>query len=178
MAKVSYANLKLKVNTDVKTFKVGDAEVEVLQYLPYQDKYDLVMLTLQNAEEKGIYNPIKLDRYFNLYLVYMYTNINFTEKQREDEEKLYDTLESNGVIEQTINAIPDNEYETLLAYIEEIKEERKEHSRSVGGLISSFIQDLPQQAEVAKNIIDNFDKEKFQEVVNFAKAANGGRNIN
>ena len=80
MAKVSYANLKLKVNTDVKTFKVGDAEVEVLQYLPYQDKYDLVMLTLQNAEEKGIYNPIKLDRYFNLYLVYMYTNINFTEK--------------------------------------------------------------------------------------------------
>ena len=125
MARVSYANLKLKINSDVKTFKVGETEVEVSQYLPYQDKYALVMLTLQNAEENGIYNPIKLDRYFNLYLIYSYTNINFTEKQREDEDKLYDVLESNSIIEQTINAIPDSEYETLLAYIEEIKQERK-----------------------------------------------------
>ena len=97
--KVSYAKLNLKVNKDIKTFKINEQEVEVLQYLPFEDKYDLVMITLQKAEEDGIYNELKLDMYFHLYLVYMYTNISFTEKQKEDELKLYDTLKSNGIID-------------------------------------------------------------------------------
>ena len=32
MAKVSFSNMKLKTDTSVKTFKVGENEVEVLQY--------------------------------------------------------------------------------------------------------------------------------------------------
>ncbi len=68
----------------------------MLQYLPAQDKYDLLMITLQKSLENGAYNEFKLNLYFELNLVYMYTNISFTEKQREDEFKLYDTLESNG----------------------------------------------------------------------------------
>ena len=54
--KVSYANMKLKLNTGVKTFDFKDQKVEVLQYLPARDKYDLLMITLQKAEEDGIYN--------------------------------------------------------------------------------------------------------------------------
>ena len=84
--KVSYANMKLKVNTEVKTFDFGGQKVEVLQYLPAQDKYDLLMVTLQKSLENGAYNEFKLNLYFELNLVYMYTNISFTEKQREDEE--------------------------------------------------------------------------------------------
>ena len=51
--KVSYANMKLKVNTSVKTFDFGGQKVEVLQYLPAQDKYDLLMVTLQKSMENG-----------------------------------------------------------------------------------------------------------------------------
>jgi len=47
--KVSYANMKLKVNTQVKTFKFGGQDIEVLQYLPAKDKYDLLMITLQKS---------------------------------------------------------------------------------------------------------------------------------
>lgn len=83
MAKVSYANLKLKTDTSVSTFKVGDTEIEVLNYLPIEDKYDLVNITLQNSAEDGIYNPVKIDMYFHLYMFYMYTNVNFTEKQKK-----------------------------------------------------------------------------------------------
>ena len=81
MAKVSYANLKLKTNTEVNTFEFQGQTIEVLKYLPIEDKYDLVMIALQKAEQDGIYNPILLDMYFHLYLIYMYTNISFTEKQ-------------------------------------------------------------------------------------------------
>lgn len=45
------------------------------------------MITLQQAEENGVYNPMLLEQRFNLNLVYMYTNITFTEKQKEDESK-------------------------------------------------------------------------------------------
>ena len=48
MSKVSYANLKLKTDTSVKTFKFKDTEVEILNYLPLEDKISLIDIVLQN----------------------------------------------------------------------------------------------------------------------------------
>ena len=44
---------------------------------------------------------------------------------------------------------------------------------STSALLQSVITDLPKQAEAVQKIIDNFDQEKYQNVINFAKAANG-----
>ena len=51
------------------------------------------------------------------------------------------------------------------------------YKSSAGALVSTFINDLPRQAEAAAKIIEQFDKNDFQQVLNFAKAANGGRDI-
>ena len=102
MAKVSYANLKLKVNSDITTFNFNGTEIELLNYLPMEDKYDIIMIALQKAQEDDIINPLKLDMYFHLNLVYLYTNLSFTEKQRENEEKIYDALKSNGFIDEML----------------------------------------------------------------------------
>ena len=59
MAKPTYASMKLKVDTKPTKITFNDTEIEVLQYLPINDKYDLIMITLQNAYEEGIYNPLK-----------------------------------------------------------------------------------------------------------------------
>ena len=59
MAKVSYASLKLKTNTEVKTFDYNGNTIEVLQYLPMTDKYDMINITLQKSKEGSIFNPIK-----------------------------------------------------------------------------------------------------------------------
>lgn len=179
MTKIPYTNLKLKTNTSTKTFKYGEQEVEVLQYLPYEDKYDLVMIALQNSlDSDGIYNPIKLEMYFELYIVFMYTNITFTDKQKEDLVKLYDCLESNGIIEQTINCIPEIEYGKLYNYAMDIIRKRLENSKSIGAIVNKVIADLPKQAEAMQEILNNFDQSKFQSVIDFAKAANGNRDIN
>ena len=177
MSKVSYANLKLKVDTSVDTFDFNNQTIEVLKYLPIEDKYDLVMITLQKCYEEGIYNPIKKDMYFHLYMVYMYTDIGFTEKQKEDETKLYDVLESNGLITEVIKNIPEEEYNKLFEYMDEIINMSLSYKSSAGALVSTFINDLPRQAEAAAKIIEQFDKNDFQQVLNFAKAANGGRDI-
>ena len=68
MAKVTYASLKLKTDNSVNTFDFQGHEIEVLRYLPVEDKYDLVMITLQNSEENGIYNPVKFPFIFSLYV--------------------------------------------------------------------------------------------------------------
>lgn len=176
--KVSYANMKLKTNTAVNTFEFCGQKIEVLKYLPAADKYDLLMVTLQKSLEGNIYNEFKLNLYFELNLVYMYTNISFTEKQREDEFKLYDTLRSNGFFELFYEALDDKEYEELFDQIAELKTTMEKNKNSVAGVIANIIEDLPANAEAAAKIVENFDPSQFQAVVDFARYANGGRDIN
>lgn len=177
MAKISYASLKLKTDETVKTFKYKENEIEVLQYLPIEDKMSFLSIVLQQSLENGIYNPIKLDMYFHLYLVFMYTNLSFTDKQRLDEEKIYDHLKSSGILDQVLENIPSNEYNTLLTFEEELVKTYTEYNCSIVSLVQSLIHDLPAQAEAANQIVENFDKNKFKEVIEFAKEANGGRDI-
>lgn len=169
--KVSYAKLNLKVNNTVKTFKFMDNEVEVLNYLPIEDKYDLIMIALQKSEEDGIYNELKLDMYFHLYLVYMYTNLSFTDKQKENEAKIFDNLKSNGFFDKFLSTIDENEYNELLDMLTSIKTEILEYRNTAGAVLQSLINDLPANAQEAANIVQHFDPKKYQEVINFAKAA-------
>ena len=174
---ISYANMKLKPITSTHKIEWNGNEIEVLDYLPIEDKYDLIMITLQKSLENGYYNPIKIDEFFHLHLIYMYTNINFTDKQKEDENKLYDSLKSNGLIDAFITQFDESEYNELYTWIEEVKNEITNYKNSINGIIQNIITDLPKQAEAMQNIIESFDPEKYQNVINFAKAANGGREI-
>ena len=174
---ISYANMKLKPVTTTHKFEWNGNEIEVLDYLPIEDKYDLIMITLQKSLEDGYYNPIKIDEFFHLHLIYMYTNINFKKKKKEDEHKLYDSLKSNGLIDAFIEQMNEFDYSELFNMLDDTKKELTNYKRSTSALIQSLIVDLPKQAEAAKQIVDSFDAEKYQNVINFAKAANGGRDI-
>lgn len=176
--KVSYANMKLKTNTSVNTFDFCEQKIEVLKYLPAQDKYDLLMVTLQKSLEGNVYNAFKLNLYFELNLVYMYTNISFTDKQREDEFKLYDTLKSNGFFELFYSAMEASEYEDLFKQMTDMVEAFEKDRGTAAGIITNFIENLPEQADTMANILNNFDPALFKDVIDFARYANGGRDIN
>lgn len=169
MAKVSYANLKLKTNTNVKTFDFEGTEIEVLQYLPIELKNELVQIALQNADEGDLYNPLILDMYLHLYMVYLYTNITFTEKQKEDEVKLYNTLQSNGLIDMVLEKIPEDEYNLILTYSERIIKDRTKYKTSTAGIIKNAIDSLPAQMERAANIANTLDLSQFEKILAVAK---------
>ena len=65
MSKVSYLNLKLKTDTSTETIDWNNNSIEIKQYLPIEEKYNLVMVTLQEAKESNIYNPLKIDLFFH-----------------------------------------------------------------------------------------------------------------
>ena len=176
--KISYANMKLKTKTEVNIFDFFGQKIQVLKYLPAQDKYDLLMITLQKSLEGNIYNEFKLNLYFELNLVYMYTNLSFTDKQREDEFKLYDTLKSNGFFDLFYNAMEDSEFNDLFEQINELKTTLEKEHLSTAGIIENVITNLPEQAEAVATILNNFNPSQFKDVIDFARYANGGRDIN
>lgn len=160
--KITYNSLKLKTNTNVNTFTFNDALITVKQYLPIEEKNDLIQITLQKAAEDGIYNDLLLDMYFNLNIIYSYTNLSFTEKQREDEAKLYDQLQSNGLILKVIENM--TEYEELLSYLKNIIKDKLQYSTTAAAAIYHFSNELPKNMEAAANMINSFDADKFKNV--------------
>lgn len=175
MNKISYTNLKLKVNTEVNTFDFNGNQIEVLKYLPLEDKCALINLALQSAKENAIYNPARLEAYFHLYIVILYTNINFTEKQKEDKIKLYDTLKSNGLIDQVLMNMDEDEYSALCEYLNQQESDILNYQNTIAGIIDNIIENLPIRAEEMQKIVNNFDPSKFENVLNFAKSVNNGK---
>lgn len=175
---MKYSDLNLKVNKETTIVKIDDkTEIEVLQYLPIEDKIDLIQIALQKSLENGVYNEVKLDMYFNLYIVYMYSNLEFTDEEKEDEFKLYNELQSNYIIVHVIAGMDEGEYDCLLDYLKSMQEANEMYRNSAAAILQSFIQDMPRNAAAAAEIVDNFDKEKYKNVIDFAKSANGGRPI-
>ena len=76
-----------------------------------------------------------------------------------------------------IEVFNEEEYDDLVKYIELQKRLEMTYNTTAAGVIYNLFKELPAQAENLKEIIDNFDPQKYQAVVDFAKAANGGREI-
>ena len=172
-----YSDLGLKRQIIKKSFQWGDKQISYLDYLPIEAKYDVVMITLQKSLEDGIYNPIKMDMYFHLNLVYMYCDIEFGAEDREDEGKLYDELKSSGFLAVFLRNINADEYQEMQEIIDEIADLHMTYKNSAASIFHDFVEDLPTNAEAARQIVDSFDPEKYQNVLDFAKAANGGRPV-
>ena len=177
MLKVSYLNLKLKTDTSTETIDWNNNSIEIKQYLPIEEKYNLVMVTLREAKESNIYNPLKIDLFFHLNLVYMYTNINFTEKQKEDASKLYDNLMSSGLLAQIISKIPTEEYDMLYTYLENVKNDLDKYGQSFKAILDAIINELPEKASEAMKILESFNPEDYKSVIAFAKASNNGNPV-
>lgn len=172
MAKVSFTTMKLKTKEDVIKITIADKEVEVKKYLPAAEKNDLIAMALQESARGTVFNPFLMDIYFHLYLIFAYTNINFTDNQKEDLLKLYDILESNGVIEAVIQALiaeGGNEYPDLRDYLVETADYISRYMTSAKAIADDLMQYAPDKAsELADNVAD-FDEEKFRTLINIAK---------
>lgn len=183
---MNFKDFEIATNTDTVVINNYAVPFTVLRYLPIEEKNGLIKLAIQNSEEDGVINPLKLDMFFGLYLVYAYTNIEFTEEEKSDEASLYNTLCSNGIITNVIKAIdvrnniyPDTtEYGYLVGMLNETVYNTTKNKNNIASIFNNFITKMPINAEKAMEIIKQFNPEDFQEVLNFAQAANGGRTIN
>ena len=142
MAKVAFSKLGLKKQDIVKTVSICDQTIEVKQYLPVNDKLDLIGRVLTAAhDENNFSNPIKLEVIGTMEIIMAYTNLTFTAKQKEDLPKLYDLLDENNVINQIISAIPTEEYNFVINGIEDTVQAVYAYQNSILGILESVSTD-------------------------------------
>lgn len=144
MAKVSFSKLGLSKNTDIKNFEYNGQNIEVKQYLPINDKATIVATilnyTLNNGENR-FPNPLQVEVFTLLQIIEKYTNITFTEKQKEDPAKLYDLITSSGLQELIESNLDTKDYSLLLKYIKDSIESYYSYHNSVFGILDSINND-------------------------------------
>lgn len=159
MAKVSFTKLGLTKNQDVKNVQWGDYIIEVKQYLPINEKLILISNVLNNShDDNNFSNPVKVNVYMALEIMFAYTNINFTEKQREDVTKLYDLLDGSGLLAAVIDAIPATEYKTLIEGIHSTIDAFYNYRNSIMGILDTLKTDYSSlnfdAAEIQQKLAD------------------------
>ena len=142
MAKVSLTKLGLKINQNIKDIEFNEQIIEVKQYLPINDKLELISNVINlSHDDNNFANPVKVSVFTALEIMYAYTNINFTDKQKEDPTKLYDMLISSGLVAAVINAIPEAEYHEVLCGVSDSIDAIYTYRNSILGIMENIASD-------------------------------------
>ena len=142
MAKVSLTKLGLKVNQNVKNIEFNEQIIEVKQYLPINEKLELISSVINSAaDENNFSNPIKENLFLTLEILYHYTNINFTDKQKEDPVKLYDLVVSSGLVNKVTDLIPEEELDEVINGLAQSVKAIYTYRNSALGILESISQD-------------------------------------
>ena len=170
MAKVSLTKLGLKVNQDIKTIEFNEQIIEVKQYLPVNDKLELISNVINAShDDNNFANPVKVSVFTILEIMYAYTNINFTDKQKEDPTKLYDMLISSGLVSEVINAIPEVEYHEILCGVSDSIEAVYTYQNSILGILESISADYSNlnfdATEIQKKLADPNNMEFLKQIL-------------
>lgn len=107
--KVGLTKLGLKKNINLIPFEWNGQIIEIKQYLPIEDKIKVIeKIVNQSLDESNFANPLRIEINIVLEVMFAYTNINFTEKQKEDSLGLYDLLIGSGLWENIKNTMISN----------------------------------------------------------------------
>lgn len=141
MAKQSFSKLNLKINNNINIININNIDIEVKEYLPMSEKMELVANVINAAaDENNFANPMKLKVFTALEIMYAYTNLTFTDKQKEDPSKLYDLLESNEVINK-VYVLLGNEAKVVEKYVNECANAVYTYRNSILGLLEAISAD-------------------------------------
>ena len=159
MPKIGFTKLGLKPNNEIQTIEFNEQTIEVKQYLPVEEKLELITKVLELSHDSNNFsNPVKVSVYTTLEIIEKYTNVNFTEKQKENPTKLYDLLVGNGFAAAVIKAIPESEYDEILTGIKQTIKSVYKYQNSVLGILDTISQDYSNlnldATEIQKKLAD------------------------
>lgn len=170
MAKLAFTKLGLSKNQEVKIVEFNDQDIEVKQYLPVNEKFEVISNIInRSADDNNFANPLKVEIFTTLEIISAYTNISFTEKQKEDPSKLFDLVVSSGLYEIIIHNIPSAEIESLQDYINSTIDAVYKYRNSIMGLLENITADYSnlnlEAAEIQKKLADPNNMQLLRDVL-------------
>lgn len=154
MAKVAFSKLGIKkVDDSTNTIFFDQIAIEVKHYLPIQDKLTIIGNAINMAADENRFpNWMKIKMCLSLEIVYAYTNLIFTDKQKEDPAKLYDMIYSSGLLDNIINNIAQNDIDVLMNGAKQIAEAMYAQMNSLYGIMENIATDYANVDMDANNI--------------------------
>ena len=170
MAKIGFTKLGLKPNNEIQNIEFNGQTIEVKQYLPVEEKLELITNVLELSHDSNNFsNPVKVSVYTTLEIIEKYTNVNFTDKQKENPTKLYDLLVGNGFSAAVIKAIPESEYDEILTGIKQTIKSVYKYQNSILGILDTISQDYSNlnldATEIQKKIADPNNLELLKDIM-------------
>ena len=155
MAKVAFSKLGLKKTEEVEVIEWNEQKIEVKQYLPIEDKLDMIANIInQSADYNGYYNPARIYIFTILEMIDYYTNISLTEKQKADVFKTFDLFVNSGLSAAIFDKINPYEYNQIKNWVHELINSIYVYKNSVVGIMDTIKEDF--------NLMD-LDTEKLVE---------------
>lgn len=153
MAKLAFTKLGLSKNQEVKIVEFNGQDIEIKQYLPVESKLEAIGNVINlSSDENNFANPLKVEIFTVLEIIKGYTNISFTEKQKEDPAKLFDLIVSSGLYGVVINNIPKAEVDTLTKHIDITIDSIYKYRNSLMGILDIISSDYSNLNFDATNI--------------------------
>ena len=163
MAKVAFSKLGLSLKDNIieKTYinnKGEEVTIEIKTYLPIEEKIVMISNIINlSSDDNGFYNPIRVHIFTMLEMVFAYTNLTFTDKQKSDLFKLYDLFIQNGLCADIIQIIGAEEYDSIVNNVKTTIKNIYDYKNSAFGILDAVATDY-------ENL--NLDFSKIQEKLN------------
>ena len=155
-----FNDLKKEIPLKIRSIKINNKDVEIKQYLPVNDKLILITNVLKQIaqNEYPFANPVQMDVYTTLEIIYAYSNIEFTEEEKDNPPQLYDELEQQDIINMIIGSIPTAEYKFVTEGVEETIKAYYAYRNSVKGILEDVTTDYSNldmnATEIQKKLAD------------------------
>lgn len=145
MAKITYTKLGLSklIPKDKEEFEFNGQKIEVIKYLPVDDKVNLIQRIVNNAlsEEETFINPCKVNVYLYVEMVLAYSNITLSDTQKKDLNKIYDGFCGSGFMWIFRAHMSDKEWSYIENSVWEILDNIIKFRNSALGILTNISQD-------------------------------------
>lgn len=142
--KIGLTKLGLKKNTNLIPLEWGDQVIQIREYLPIEDKIGVIeRIVNQSLDDNNFSNPVRIMINTVLEVIFAYTtNINFTDKQKEDRLGLYDLLVSSGLWNAIENKLAEvGELSIIQITVREVIDEVYKYKNSALGILQAVNED-------------------------------------
>ena len=156
--------------TEIHNFAKDGFSYRTAYFEDFDGEYYKFTLSIgHNGEMATIYNVGKIEIFTTLEIIFAYTNINFTDKQKEDVCKLYDLFMSSDLMDEIFAHIPESELDWISDTVKDTIESIYSYQNSVMGILDSINQDYSNlnldATEIQKKIADPENLELLKSIM-------------
>lgn len=133
----NYNDINTPQEVKYKEFEFNDATIQVRQYLPFQEKLDLISDIINSSGDgQGFYNSAKLGFFEDMKIMEAYTDIEFEEGY--DAMQVYDTFCAGDFFPQMYKLIPGSEINFIIENVERTIDNIYKYRNSAYGILDAL----------------------------------------